>query len=531
MSKFSEWLQNRYDRKLEKGLMRLSQKSIKYNPKMVNNVDYINPEREFTLSIAENLVWFIGKPRLLRLFYVTNVDLSLELNYFWRVSPPKYRKVHSGMPANIASKMATILFGNDLNITISNPSLSKEKLDEITLMVQDLIAGTRMMEKFKEGAITESWSGHLFAKWSVDEAISPYPILEIADIRHAELERVRGITTGITFKTDYVSGANRYQLHEQYGKSVDGKATITYTLYELKDQGPVAVSLSRLPETANLEPSVTIDVDGVLAFEKANKLPNNEFLSCPYGASDYSGCASAFDALDEVLSEIYAEMRNNKTIRYVPQSLIEKVMDDDGHIIVSEFDNFVTNVVKVYDDLDQTADNKVTYSEIRDKMESLKEKWKIAITTVCNNAGLSPLALGVTGLESVNAGELSQRERNRVTLETRNIKIASWKPFCEDVIKQGLKVYCLIKQIPYDDVDVSVTFSDYIVESQKDLLTTWGLAKQQRVASTREAIKNCHPEWSDSQIEDELNLIRYEEGVTAETPTNLPSLEDLLEND
>ena len=164
-------------------------------------------------------------------------------------------------------------------------------------------------------------------------------------------------------------------------------------------------------------------------------------------------------------------------------------------------------------------------------MESLKEKWKIAITTVCNNAGLSPLALGVTGLESVSAGELSQRERNRVTLETRNIKISSWKPFCEDVIKQGLKVYCLIKQIPYDDVDVSVTFSDYIVESQKDLLTTWGLAKQQRVASTREAVKNCHPEWSDDQVEDELNLIRYEEGVTAETPTNLPSLESLLEND
>lgn len=531
MSKFSEWLQNRYDRKLEKGLMRLSQKSIKYNPKMVNNIDYINPEREFSLSIAENLVWFIGKPRLLRLFYTTNVDLSLELNYFWRVSPPKYRKVHSGMPANIASKMATILFGSDVDITATSDTLTPEQLEEINIMVQDLIAGTRMMEKFKEGAITESWCGHIFYKWSVDETISPYPILELTDLRNAEIERDRGITTGIIFKTDYVSGANRYQLHERYGKTPDGKAMITNTLYELKDQGPVAVSLSRLPATAELEPIITIDIDGMLAFEKPNKLPNNEFLLCPYGASDYSGCASAFDALDEVLSEIYAEMRNNKTIRYVPQSLIEKVMDDDGHIIVSEFDNFVTNVVKVYDDLDQTADNKVTYSEIRDKMESLKEKWKIAITTVCNNAGLSPLALGVTGLESVNAGELSQRERNRVTLETRNSKLTSWAPLISDMVRQGLKVYCLIKQIPYNDVNISVTFSDYIVESQKDLLTTWGLAKQQRVASTREAVKNCHPKWSDDQVEDELNLIRYEEGMTAETPTDLPNLEDLLEND
>lgn len=531
MNKINEWLQNKYDRKLEKGLLRLSQKSIRYNPRMVSNVDYINPEREFSLSIAENLIWFIGKPRLLRLFYVTNVDLSLELNYFWRVSPPKYRKVHSGMPANISSKMATILFGNEVDITATSNTLTSDRLIEINLMIRDLIKGSHVMEKFKEGAITESWCGHIFYKWSVDEEISPYPILELTDLRNAEIDRDRGITTGIKFKTDYVSGANKYQLYERYGKTAEGKAVITNTLYELKDQGPIAVPLSRLPATADLDPIITIDVDGMLAFEKPNKLPNNEFLSCPYGASDYSGCASAFDALDEVLSEIYAEMRNNKTIRYVPQSLIEKVKDEDGHTIVSNFDDFVTNVVKVYDDLDQNADNKVTYSEIRDKMESLKEKWKIAITTVCNNAGLSPLALGVTGLESVNSGELSQRERNRVTLETRNMKLTSWTSFIKDIIKQGLKVYCLMKEIPYDDINIDVVFSDYIVETQKDLLATWGLAKQQRVASTREAISNCHPEWNDSQIEDELNLIRYEEGMTAETPTNLPNLEDLLNND
>jgi hypothetical protein len=76
--------------------------------------------------------------------------------------------------------------------------------------------------------------------------------------------------------------------------------------------------------------------------------------------------------------------------------------------------------------LDQSSKNEPIVQQIQDKTASLIEKFKNALVTAINNAGLSPLALGITGLESISAGESSQRERNRVTLETRKDKINNY---------------------------------------------------------------------------------------------------------
>ena len=63
-----------------------------------------------------------------------------------------------------------------------------------------------------------------------------------------------------------------------------------------------------------------------------------------------------------------------------------------------------------------------------------------------------------------------------------------------------------------------------ITEKQGDKINTWGTAKQYRVSSTREAVKNIHPDWSDRQIDEEVNLIRFEEGMALDSPDNLPNL-------
>ena len=61
----------------------------------------------------------------------------------------------------------------------------------------------------------------------------------------------------------------------------------------------------------------------MLAFYKPNK-PSHDFESLSIGASDYEGSIGSFDALDEVYSEMISEVRNNKTIRNYPQTMIPK---------------------------------------------------------------------------------------------------------------------------------------------------------------------------------------------------------------
>ena len=72
------------------------------------------------------------------------------------------------------------------------------------------------MKHCKCGAFTESWSGHLFAKWNYDLDASNYPILELADVRNAEVRKIRGVTTAIVFKNYYNKNQKQYVHKEIY---------------------------------------------------------------------------------------------------------------------------------------------------------------------------------------------------------------------------------------------------------------------------------------------------------------------------
>ena len=102
----------------------------------------------------------------------------------------------------------------------------------------------------------------------------------------------------------------------------------------------------------------------MLAFYKPNKLPSHDFESLSIGASDYEGSIGSFDALDEVYSEMISEVRNNKTIRNYPQTMIPKQIDDNGKILTFAPNSFITNYVKVDSDQDQNAKNEISITHI-----------------------------------------------------------------------------------------------------------------------------------------------------------------------
>ena len=49
-------------------------------------------------------------------------------------------------------------------------------------------------------------------------------------------------------------------------------------------------------------------------------------------------------------------------------------------------------------------------------------------------------------------------------------------------------------------------------------------AKAQHIASTDECVKEIHPDWTAKQVADEVNLIRFEDGMSTDTPDGLPQL-------
>jgi hypothetical protein len=157
--------------------------------------------------------------------------------------------------------------------------------------------------------------------------------------------------------------------------------------------------------------------------------------------------------------------------------------------------------------------------------------------------GLSPLAIGDPGMVAMNLGDKSQQEKNKTTLETRNLKLQSWIPFIEKVLLQMLSLNAWIQkqfgveqeglnklEIDFSNCNVAIEFPDYIQNSDKEVIDTWGAAKSSyRVASTETAIRYIHPNWSETQIMDEVNRIRFEEGMSFDNPNNLPELTGISE--
>jgi len=586
ITKFQDYRNTKFDSKIERSLLRMNDK-IRYNPEFNNlTVKYMTTERR-TRKLTEYMVWYMGDEYLISYFYtegnrILATDSTADMNMFWKVAPDALVKVHTGVPGLLSNKKSRILWGNGINIDVQvfkmkdgNPT---EEVDEKEsnrirdILVDTLLDKTNFWEHAKQQTEDESWSGHTALKFNFDRDITPYPIIETTDARLFTLVKERGFTTAIKFhawhtneksdkkyRLDEVYTTVRNEIELQYYRQWKhgtqevnvGDAVIKYELYELKNDKEVAIIfnnwLSKCPElTEGIEnESIAFGgLQGILAFEKANRLPNNDFPGSWYGASDYSRSVLSFDKLDELISENAREVRDNKAIQFFPMEWLDK--SNEGKILGKN--KFKTNYVGSSNDVDQAqgAQAPAGVIEVKDKTDSLKEKFKMEIGIICANAHISPTSLGGIGqgFESIAAGPESQQEREKDTIDTRNEMIERWKPYLNKVFLKLLEFNTWLldngltsdqpgiseMDIDFENCTVKVQFPDYVQSSDMERITTWGAAKTARVADTETAVENVYPHLSRKQQRDIIDRIKFEDGMVSDNPSNL-SLMDLTGND
>lgn len=510
-------------------------------------------------EIAENLIWYLGKPAAISNFYKTSQYVSVggdKNSFFWATAPANLRKVHSGIGRMVSNEMSNILFGKgiDINTTVykeneehssydSKVDKAKSKIAKET--IDNLFSKTMMSTVLEKAAKVESWGGHVAIKMSYNIALSSYPILEVIDRRYFDVIKDRGITQAIVFNYYYEKEKTkeRFVFKEVYTVNNEGHSVIRNELYKVLHDGKLErISLLRYSEVTGkvlqveLQDEITFDTYGILAFEKPNRESCGDIPDFPYGESDYSTAYSTFDGLDEILSQIVAEIRDNKTLRVFPKEFFKSA--DDGLL---EFDKYITNYLLTEGDLDVLKNNPQASQSMMmtapDKTDSLFLKYKILIGQACNQCGLSPLSLGITGLESINSSDKSTRERSKKTTETRNDKIKLWKPFLEEMIIKVLEFTSYlqssypeivtregIRKIDIDtqNCDIDVTFPDYINDSEEEKLTTWGAAKTAGIASLEMVVEKVHGDnLSEEEKLLEVQRIKFEQGISFDNPNLL----------
>lgn len=536
------WVNRAIDKRIQKYGKGVG-KTMQYNPLLTDMGNNFN-DKHLTRRILENSVWYSGIEQDIAYFYRKEApkfyrggEPSESTNYFWGKSNTDIRRIHSGFPQLICEKMVDLITGNGYTIKVEggNEVDLQAELDEI---LKDNKFQSHLLGKSIE---TESWSGGVAWKLSWNPELTEYPIIEAWQPENYTNKIVSGRIVEDIFYYYYEKGNKTYRLSEMYGVDKNKGAYIDYELemlvYGSKAQAAeepkwINVPLNELEETEDLS---RVEFNGYfkrLSLYKPNKLPNSEFRYSFIGESDYAGSYGAFDAVDEIISTWIQEFRDGKLNRYFPEELM--ITNLKGQY--SYPDEFKKQHILYADSPSENIDKqKILYEQGDVRTEKHVESYKIWVTQILNNAGLNPLTVGLTGLESIDASAESQQEREKVSIRTRNRKIGLWVEFLQDFLKTTLEFRMMTKNMleneentysvnTVDDFDIIVTFNDYIMKSKRDRTdeTQLGLGVSWDILSS---VKYVH---DDLTPREQLALsarIKLENGIDSLSQAELSALQ------
>lgn len=165
-------------------------------------------------------------------------------------------------------------------------------------------------------------------------------------------------------------------------------------------------------------------------------------------------------------------------------------------------------------DVDPTSMTKVieaTQFEIRSAQ--FEQTCLNLLDRIITSAGYSPQSFGLNIAGRAESGTaLNVRERK--SFSTTNKKQSYW----EDGLKDLIKAMCVIKQTFLGgnftcDLDVNIAFSDGISNNLSEVSNSVKTLSDAKAISTDTKVRMVHPEWTDEQVQEEVERILNDESA------------------
>lgn len=450
-------------------------------------------QREHTreLEVLRSQLWYQGDANeLFQFFHQTGTNTGA----FWGTSPQtsKVRKIHSGLPAVIADTLAYIV-SSDLDDVGAAP-----EWEEIGKQI-------RFKDLVGQSVCDTLVSGDGAFKISIDTELSEYPIVEFISGDRVEIEQQRGVLKAVVFRTAYTVKSIRYILHERYSR---GRIDTTLT-----DSSGNEVSLSRVPELADIPPAVEFAGDYIMAvpvmFYADKKYPGR-------GKSIFSGGKSqCFDALDEIISQWLDAVRAGRVVKYIPENLIPRDPKNGSLMSVSSFG---AEVIQIRGNLNEGVSDKVEISQPDIKYEAYVSTYTQAML-MCLQGIISPATLGID-LGRMSSAE-AQREKKDVTGDTRNTITAVLERVLPQLINNVLMTYDNMCGSSPEQREITVSFGEYGAPDFDSRVETVGKAATYGIMSVDTQVDEL---WGGSKDDEfkaaEAQRIKSERGLlTVDEPS------------
>ena len=455
------------------------------------------------MSVFRNELWYRGDPSELHQFY-TQIDDNMENTSFWSATAStgiNFRKIHSGLPALIIDTLVDIVVTDLTDISINNTEAQKRW--------EEIAEDNNFTDTLKQAIRDTLVDGDGAFKISFDPDISKYPIIEFSSGTNIKFEYNRGRITGVKFICKYKDKKARkgYVLEERYSKH-----GIEYKLYN--DSG-VEVDLSVVPELAEL--STVTNPDEFLMAVPIMFNPSSQYLG--RGKSLLEGKTGAFDAFDECVSQWVEAMRDGRTTKYIPETLLPKNPNSGEILKPNAFDN---RYIKTGADLSEDAKNQIEVTQGDIPHDALLSTY-ITLLDLCLQGLVSPSTLGIDVKKLDNAE--AQREKEKTTLYTRNRIIDVLDKVIPQLVETVLKTDDKLNGKAVGEYEVTATFGEYANPSFEAQVETIGKAKQFGIMSIERVVEELYGDsWTDEEKAEEVQRLKDEGGVI-EVPTRSPGEE------
>lgn len=453
------------------------------------------------MSVFRNELWYRGEPSELHQFY-TQIDDNMENTSFWSATAStgiNFRKIHSGLPALIVDTLVDIVITDLTEISINNTEAQKrwEEISEDNNFLETL------KQAIKETLIT----GDGAFKISYDPEISKYPIIEFSSGIKVQYIHNRGRVTGVKFICKYrdKKAKKEYVLEECYTKS-----GIEYKLY---NNTGAEVDLSVVPELAEL--STVENPDKFLMAVPMMFNPSSQHKG--RGKSLLEGKTGVFDAFDECVSQWVESMRDGRSTKYIPETLLPKNPHSGEILRPNAFDN---RYIETGADISEDSKNQITVTHGDIPHDALLSTY-ITLLDLCLQGLVSPSTLGIDVKKLDNAE--AQREKEKTTLYTRNRIIDVLEKVLPQIVETVLKTDDKLNGKAVGEYEVTVTFGEYANPSFEAQVETIGKAKQYGIMSLERVVEELYGDsWDDEEKAVEVQRLRDEAGIV-EMPVRSPA--------
>lgn len=473
-------------------------KIFKIQPAIESSITIQEP-LSFQATVLKNQIWYRGDPsELQQFFHAATVD-NVTKTRFWAASAgSEIRKIHTGLPKMVVNKYRDIIMADLDKISIN------EDEEQVTKRWEE-IANDSMFYKTLRNAVKGALSsGDGAFKISLDSSVSRYPIIEFYTADKIEFNRNRGRINEVIFFTTYIEGKHEYRLQETYGKG--------YVTYKLFNQYGNEVPVNSIPQTTNLKDTAQKGIKQPfmmavpLMFFESEKWPGR-------GDALLESKTDALDWLDEDISQFAQSIRDARTQKYIPESLLPR---DPKTGIIKKGNPFDNNYIAIESQLQEGAKNEINVVTPTILHEAYQSGYASSLD-MCLMGIMSPSTLGIDLKKTDNAE--SQREKEKTTLYMRGILVDVLNEVIPEVVELMLKVNDLAHGKVPGEYEVSISFGEYAAPDFDSTVEVVGKAKTYGIMSTEKCVDEMYGDtMTDDEKAEEVARINKENNVTIEEP-------------